>query len=292
MPSCLDSWIYALETVDRRPERLYSAKKLSDNDGRYAFPEPGIFCSGDKPDRRNKFLAVWEILYPIVINRMSSDMGSINLLSNEQWRILLAGRQPNDKTRRGSMRISITDLLTPDAAAVGIDLSQTHEVPVREYSIREAQEKLWELPELSFRFDLIMLDCKAFSARELRWQLANDEYKPQAWSPLIREPLIMACFPFGPSDPRHLAFVHVDHARRGLASPAIQDRLRYLTALRAVMGEWDGFEIHDLGRLQIPTEDAPENEMRHYERVTACFYTQSYFRFFGRAAIIPMYLEQ
>ena len=281
-----------METVDRRPERLYSAKKLNDNDGRYAFPEPGIFCSGDKLDRRNQFLTVWEILYPIVVNRMSSDMGSITLLSNEQWRILLAGRQPNDKTRRGSMRISITDLLTPDATAVGVDLSQIHEAPVREYSIREVREKLWELSELSFRFDLIMLDYKAFTAKELRYQAANDEYKAQAWSPLTRDPLIMACFPFGPSDPHHLAFVHPDHARRGLASPAIQDRLPYLNALRKVLGEWDGFAMHDLGRLQIPTEDAPEVESLHYERVIACFYTQSYFRFFGRAAIIPMHLVQ
>ena len=281
-----------METVDRRPERLYTAKKLNDNDGRYAFPEPGIFCSGDKLDRRNQFLTVWEILYPIVVNRMSSDMGSITLLSNEQWRILLAGRQPNDKTRRGSMRISITDLLTPDATAVGVDLSQIHEAPVREYSIREVREKLWELSELSFRFDLIMLDYKAFTAKELRYQAANDEYKAQAWSPLTRDPLIMACFPFGPSDPHHLAFVHPDHARRGLASPAIQDRLPYLNALRKVLGEWDGFAMHDLGRLQIPTEDAPEVESLHYERVIACFYTQSYFRFFGRAAIIPMHLVQ
>ena len=281
-----------METVDRRPERLYSAKKLNDNDGRYAFPEPGIFCSGDKLDRRNQFLTVWEILYPIVVNRMSSDMGSITLLSNEQWRILLAGRQPNDKTRRGSMRISITDLLTPDATAVGVDLSQIHEAPVREYSIREVREKLWELSELSFRFDLIMLDYKAFTAKELRYQATNDEYKAQAWSPLTRDPLIMACFPFGPSDPHHLAFIHPDHARHGLASPAIQDRLPYLNALRKVLGEWDGFAMHDLGRLQIPTEDAPEVESLHYERVIACFYTQSYFRFFGRAAIIPMHLVQ
>jgi hypothetical protein len=276
---------------DRRPERLYSAKKLSDNDGRYAFPEPSIFCSGDKADHWNKFLTVWEILYPIVVNCMSSDMGSITLLSNEQWHILLARHQPNDKTRRGSTRISITHLLTPDAAAVGIDLLQMHEAPVCKYSIREVREKLWELSELSFRFDLIMLDYKAFTAQELKYQLANDEYKAQVWSPLTWEPLIMACFPFGPSDPHHLAFIHPDHARRGLASPAIQDRLQYLNALWKVLGDWDGFAMHDLGRLQILTEDDPEVELLHYERVIACFYTQSYFCFFGRAAIIPMYLE-
>jgi hypothetical protein len=97
MPSCLDSWRNALEEVDCRPERLYSTVKLNENDGRYAFPEPGIFCSGENHDRRNKFLTVWEILQPIIINRMSSDLGSVALLSNEQWRILLASVHPMTK---------------------------------------------------------------------------------------------------------------------------------------------------------------------------------------------------
>jgi hypothetical protein len=203
-----------LEEVDCRPERLYSTVKLNENDGRYAFPEPGIFCSGEKHDCRNKFLTVWEMIQPIIINRMSSDLGSISLLSNEQWCILLAGRQPNDKTRRGSARISITDLLTPDAATVGIDLLQLHQAPVREYLMCETQEKMWELSELSFRFDLLALDYKAFSAQEQRYFLANDEYKPTVWSPLAREPLIITCFPLYPSDPHHLSFVPVEHARR------------------------------------------------------------------------------
>ena len=292
MPSCLDSWRNALEEVDCRPERLYSPVKLDENDGRYAFPEPGIFCSGENHDRRNKFLTVWEILKPIIINRMSSNHGRrLTLLSNEQWRILLAGRQPNDKTKRGLARISITDLLSPDARQVGIDLLQLHQAPVREYTIHEAQEKLWELSELSFRFDLIALDRKAFSAQEQRSHSANDQYEPRAWSALSQEPLIIACFPFCPSDPHHLSFVHLEHAKRGLASPAIKDRLRYLSKLHVVMGEWDGYVQHDLGRLQVPTEGDPEVELLHYERVIACFYTQTYYRFFARAAIVPMYLE-
>ena len=58
------------------------------------------------------------------------------------------------------------------------------------------------------------------------------------------------------------------------------------------MAEWDDYAMHDLGCLEIPKEDTPEVKIRHYERVVACFYTQCYYRFFSRAAIVPMYLER
>ena len=40
----LESWQKALGAVDRSPAMLFSQTKLTDNDGKYAFPEPGIFC--------------------------------------------------------------------------------------------------------------------------------------------------------------------------------------------------------------------------------------------------------
>ncbi|KAF8328277.1 hypothetical protein F5887DRAFT_1083259 [Amanita rubescens] len=288
MPFCLDAWRDALRAVDIRKVRLYFHGKLNVNDGRYAFPEPGIFCSGDNDARRNKYLTVWEILRPVFISRMSSGLGSVTLLSNEQWRILLAGREGNSRTKRGSARISINELLSPDAIDVGVELSEIQSAKAREYSIPEAQKLLWELSELSFRFDLIMLDRKALAAR----QLENNSHNQRLLSPLSREALILACFPFTPSHPRHLAFVHPEHARCGLASRALRDRLPYLNSLRRVMGEWDGFETHQIGRLEIPREGYPEVELIHYEKAITHFYTQSYFRFFGRAAIVPMYLEQ
>ena len=275
MPFCLDAWRVALRAVDESRETFYlSGKggKLNENDGRYAFPEPGIFCSGENNTRRNKYLTVWEILRPVIINRMCSDLGNVTLLSNEQWRILLAGREGNSNTKRGSARISINELLSPDATDVGVELSRIQSANPREYSISEARNMLWELSELSFRFDLIMLDRKALAARRLE----NNAWNARLLSPLSREPLILACFPFGASDPRHLAFVDHEHARRGLASSTIRDRIPYLNALRAVMKEWDGYEIHPIGRWEVLTGDAAEVEGTLYEKAIAHFYTQSY----------------
>jgi len=155
-----------------------------------------------------------------------------------------------------------------------------------QYSVSEAQTVLWELSELGFRYELAMLDRRAIEPRVFE----DQRYKDSLLSPLIRESHILRCFPFGPSEPRHLAYVPIHHASRGLASLAVRDRLPYLIALRCVMGEWDGYEKSQLGRLQTPTQNSRDSDIYYYEESITQFYVQMFFRFFGRAAIIPMYL--
>src|ERR1700684_4012350 len=53
MAPALQSWQNALSAVNCSPEELFSSTKLAENDGRYAFPEPGLFCSGNNDRRRN-----------------------------------------------------------------------------------------------------------------------------------------------------------------------------------------------------------------------------------------------
>ena len=73
------------------------------------------------------------------------------------------------------MRTALNDLLSPDATEAGVDLSRLHEVLVRDFSVHEAQQKLWELSELSFHYELIMLDQRAIPlASEIE---DNKEYK-------------------------------------------------------------------------------------------------------------------
>jgi hypothetical protein len=286
MPLCLDAWRKALQSANQNSATCRLEEKQSPNDGRYAFPEPGLFCSGDNPVRQNQYLTIWDHLRPAIINRMSSDMGQTELLGSQQWRTLLGARPSSDKTRSGASRMSLNDLLSGDAADAGVDLSRIHEAPVNQYSVSEAQRILWELSELGFRYELVMLDRRAIQPRVIE----DQRYKDFLLSPLTRESVILRCFPFGPSEPRHLAYAPIHHASRGLASPAVRDRLPYLTALRHVMGEWDGYEKTELGRLQTPTQNSRESDLYYYEESIAQFYVQMFFRFFGRAAIVPMYL--
>ncbi|KAF8326720.1 hypothetical protein F5887DRAFT_1084334 [Amanita rubescens] len=286
MPLCLDAWRKALLLAGQNSATWPLEKKKSPNDGRYAFPEPGLFCYSDNLVRQNRYLTVWDHLHLAIINRMSSDMGQIDLFSSQQWRTLLGAHPSSEKTRTEALRISLNDLLSSDAAEAGVDLSRIHEASVKQYSVSEAQTVLWELSELGFRYELVMLDRRAIEPRVIE----DQRYKDSLLSPLKRETHILRCFPFGPSEPRHLAYVPINHASRGLASPAVRDRLPYLTALRYLMGEWDGYEKSELGRLQTPTQNSRDRDLYYYEESIAQFYVQMFFRFFGRAAIIPMYL--
>jgi hypothetical protein len=285
MPPCLDVWRRALRNVKQG-----STIKSSDNNGRYAFPEPGIIASGENDERRNLYLTIWDALHPLLVYRMSVDLNGIKLLSNQQWRLLLGRREPQENTRSGKLRASVTDLLTPDSAELGIDLSAIYKIPPREYSDQDARQLLWQLSELSFRFELLMLDRRATAATAQRFDPENEREREKLTSPLIRELDVLKCFPFDASEPRHLGFVTMEHARKGIASSRIQDRLPYLHALRHVMLWWDGYAQEHLARLPMYTPDAIEQDLEHYESAIAHFYTQSFYRFFGRAAVVPMYL--
>ena len=285
MSLSLDSWQKALGAVDQSQEMLFSRTKLADNDGKYAFPEPGIFCSGDNTYRRNRYLTTWTTIRDICIYRLASNASKVQLLSGQDWRTLLGGRAPNPDSKAGASREFLKLLLSPEAAELGIDVSNLHKVPDREFTLHEAQANMWGISELSFRFELLMLDRRALDRRLF-------ENRLQELGSLVREELVLRCFYFRPDQPHHLASVSVQNARRGLASSNVQDRLPYLNALRRVMCEWVDYHHHHIARLPKPAADAPEIELLQYEYALARYYTQTYFHYFGRAAIIPTTLPE
>jgi len=274
----LKSWQKALGAVDRSPEMLMM--KLAENDGKYAFPEPGLFCSGDNAYRRNRYLTIWTVIRDICIYRLASNASKVQLLSGQDWRTLLGAHASNPETKAGASRNSLTRLLSPEATELGVNISNLHNVADMEFTVREARENMWGISELSFRFELLMLDRRALDRRLF-------DNRHQELDSLVREELVLCCFYFRPDQPRHLASVSVQNAHQGLASPDVRDRLPYLNALRRVMFEWVNYHEHHVARLPTPTVDTPEIELLQYEYALARYYTQTYFHHFGRAAIIP-----
>ncbi|KAF8337765.1 hypothetical protein F5887DRAFT_888603, partial [Amanita rubescens] len=155
-----------------------------------------------------------------------------------------------------------------------------HKVADKEFTVREVQEHMWGISELSFRFELFMLDRRALDRRLF-------ENRRRDLDSLVREEVMLRCFYFRPNQPCHLASVSVQNARQGLASPNVRDRLPYLNALRLVMFEWENYHRHHVAKLKMPTAETREDDLLHYEYALARFYTQTYYRHFGRAAIIP-----
>ena len=145
----LKPWQMALSTVDRSPERLFSQTKLADNDGKYAFPEPGIFCSGDAANRRNRYLTMWTTIWDVCIYHLSSNAPNVQLLSNQQWCTLLGRCAPNQDTKAGASREYLTLLLSPEVMELGVDMSNLHKVD-REFTVHEAQANMWAISELLF----------------------------------------------------------------------------------------------------------------------------------------------
>ncbi len=149
-----------------------------------------------------------------------------------------------------------------------------------------------ELSELNFRCELLALDKRAHN-NTLSANTSNVSV-PTIPSPaaLTREDLLFRCF-LGSS----VVDVQQEHANQGLASPKWSDRRAYLIALYNVMLSWTGFESYalststkdflDLLRNSPNLHQLSEDSTRRLEVLVAGFYTQAFFNFFGRAAIIP-----
>jgi hypothetical protein len=142
-----------------------------------------------------------------------------------------------------------------------------------EISPEGARRVLWELFELNFRFELLALDRRASGA--------NTE--PEV---LARQELVLTCFPGNPglSGSASLLTVDSNHAHLGLSAPSWQNRLPYIYALMEVMAGW---EAKDMVEFHIPAGTPTEDEVLIVEDSIAKFYAQTFFDYFGRAALLP-----
>ena len=71
-------------------------------------------------------------------------------------------------------------------------MSYTQITP-REYSDQDTQQLLWQLLELSFRFELLMLDRRATAATAQRSE--NEREREKLMSPLTRELDVLKMLP-------------------------------------------------------------------------------------------------
>jgi len=141
-----------------------------------------------------------------------------------------------------------------------------------------AQEILWELFELNFRFEFMALDSRA-------------HIPPTSATDVPREDLLLKCFAgnIGGS----ILVAQREFAHQGLAASSWMDRAPLIVAIRDVVRTWPGFEKVVQGCTEVDVsvnqeiETYSESEINAMEQAIATFYTQSFYDFFGRAAIIP-----
>ena len=281
LPPAIPTWRDALQNVkDHNLE--FALQELIPTDLGYVFPEPALFVSTQSLIRQDVYFRGWLKYRDVLLYRMSSDFNAAPM-PNTVWRKLLAFELDNNKdekdvgtsksTRAAKQRDLVNDFLQDCLKAPGVvftesevgQLSWNGKV-VENLSNLEREEILWELAELNFRFELLALDSRASS------KVDKDRYK-----------LVEECFP-GCASGVYLLVADLGAANHGLASTNWEERSHYLMAMKRLMITWWG-DIPPI--ILVEKYKWKEQDIRDLEDAITLFYTQSFYRFFRRAAIVP-----
>lgn len=237
----------------------------SPNDRKYVFPEPGIFLGANEV-RRAKYFLTWQEIEPVCIHRLLSSTAPP--LSSQEWRDILIGSlefKSSDsacaKAQEHARRLlgsAIDDLC--------LNVTDPAAPPPPPIADSEARAILWRLSELNFRFELLALNKRAGPAD-------RDEFeRDQA----VRSALHV----------KSLQAVDMATSNVGIRSTHWRSRLPSLLRLATLMRAWTGDK--PLPILQdIPFGEYNELNTGVLEDAVARFYTDSFFIYFGRAAVIP-----
>lgn len=257
-----------MAAVDHDPSRV-DQRYQSANDRKYVFPEPGIFL-GANPVRRAKYLLSWQTIEPICIHRMLSSTAPP--LSSQEWRDILIGNLEFKSSDSACAKAQehARHLLGSALDDLYFNVMQPATPPPPPVTDLEARAILWRLSELNFRFELFALNRRAGPAD--RDALERDQ--------AVRNAL----------DVTSLQAIDMDVCRQGFRSSHWQDRLPSLCRLASLMRVWSGDKPLPIMQ-EKPFGEYNEHETGVLEDAVARFYTDMFFIFFGRAAVIPTRLS-
>lgn len=254
-----------MAAIDDDPSRV-DERYRSPNDRKYIFPEPGLFLAAN-PMRREKYLSTWQAIEPACIHRLLSSTAPP--LSNQEWRDILIGSLDfkSSDSACAKAREQACRLLGSAIDDLGFNITDpSTSAPPPSIGESEAQALLWRLSELNFRFELLALHKRAGPARD------NASDYDQA----ICDALQVSS----------LQVVNMDTASRGFHSTDWCSRLPSLLRLAAIMRVWSGDKPLPLLEDK-PLLEYTERDTGVLEDAVARFYTDTFFIYFGRAAVIP-----
>ncbi|KAJ7863690.1 hypothetical protein B0H13DRAFT_1899462 [Mycena leptocephala] len=256
MPPSIISMAEALAAVNRSVIPYTS----SDADKRYVLPEPALFVTAT-PERRRKFLHHWNLLADGFIY-MSTQQP--NLL-RPQWR-----DRGVSGTKRHTRSVNLQDCIRPVLEASGFSSVEGFPVPVEflpEFTLTQIREIIWQVVEMSFRFEFCSLDKRA-SKRE-RLSKVKDCF---AGHMLVGVPLEMSC--------------------HGWAAPTLEERHRYVARTATLMLDWTTKSSRpDIIRRVADRRQWSQPDMQALETAVCRYYTQAFWEYFGRAAVVPLRLD-
>ena len=246
--------------LSRVDQRFQSA-----NDRKYVFPEPGIFL-GANSVRQAKYLSTWQAIESVCIHRMLSSTAPP--LSSQEWRDILIGNLEFTSSDSACARAQehARHLLGSSMDDLSLNITDPATPPPPPVTDHEAQAILWRLSELNFRFELFALNRRA---------------RPADCDELVRDQAVRSAL-----NVTSLQAIDMDVSRQGFRCSHWQTRLPSLRRLASLMRDWSGDKPLPIMQ-EKPFGEYDERETRVLEDAVARFYTDSFFIFFGRAAVIP-----
>lgn len=267
MAPSIPGWAAALAAVDRSQTPACGL----DPRNIYVLPEPALLVSSEA--RLQTYLHHYQLMRDALMFRMGNAEDHHTALTVSEWRDVLQGKvmkQGRSGTLAEKRTATIERVLGPAMRACGIDELDGIPVPADRVPLTtrtRSKEITWEVAEMGFRFELCALDGVA--------------------SGLDRIEKCMQCFP-GP-----LVGPDLSEGKKGFAAISSQDRLPFLLRLARLMLAWsyrprpeelegaEGYETMGWSPIRIAG----------FEERVARYYTQTFYHFFGRAAVIPLRLE-
>ncbi|KAJ7122124.1 hypothetical protein C8R44DRAFT_735842 [Mycena epipterygia] len=266
MPPSIPAWADALTRVDQSVTPFTADPA----DRRYVLPEPALFLN-TTADRRRLYLHHWNLLGDGFLY-MLSQPEHVQLLSAQEWRDVLQGLMtkrgaPGSRSFRRSA--ALEDRIRPALRASDVPSIEGFPVPaqsVPDFSIEQAQEIVWQVAETSFRFEFCSLDRRASGKHRLAEVL-----ECFAGHMLIGAPL--------------------EISKVGWAATAIEDRHRYAMRTARLMLDWTTKTPRPniIRRVAERLSWSPL-DMQALETAVCSYYTQAFWEYFGRAAVVPMCL--
>ncbi|KAJ7029837.1 hypothetical protein C8F04DRAFT_962434 [Mycena alexandri] len=266
MPTYIPLWSKALRAVETAGIK---SRSTSAADKHYVLPEPALLASPERPERRQLFIHHWVLLKDVFHYRIGAQETPL-CLSSQEWRDVLEARL--DPAARRNVRTAnartIDSIIGPALQQFSIDPSAGFPPPrdtYPTYTVEQARAIIWDISETNFRFELMALDKRA--------------------SLYTREEEVTRCFPGG-----MLLGIPLEYAQQGVASPDVDQRHRYIHRIALLMLDWrtDCRRPTGINRDFLQKVHWSTDEMGDLEWAVARYYTESFFEYFGRAAVLPM----
>jgi hypothetical protein len=287
-PTPILAWSNALANVDKAA--LDSMVKEF-----YFFPEPGVFLSTQNVEAQKRYFYNWISYRDLFVYRVSSPSFATNPLRPAQWRTLLhstcyrSGPTPapasSSLTDAAKRRLEVADLIGECSEQFSVEVTEAHTIRAiwRGVVYPDAdnipdtikREVLYDLYEAGFYLDLVYLNEAAKKPKNP----GEDADDPWTFNRLVKK-----CFP-----PRYLLKYPADlqFANQGLSAPTLEERLPQLLGMKQLMQQWKGRPRPPELEVTKARESYTSLDIADLEKAVASYFTQTFFDYFGRAAIVP-----